>query len=287
MFNFRQAGKTAKGRIERQHGFHDGVDVISAHFARATRAERQLARPLLDQLPGLRSRLDQPPLQRTPAFRRRRSPAWFRSRFRGLPGLPGTASSGARGDDFQSDRKARPLGGQRAGNPYAQPLRRRGHGKHAPDAVADRARGVRHGRALVADLKRRVLSRRRRITRSLADTLHSSSGIQTGPSRRIAANPSSWPHYVLDMRSETSSSCSTSAVTSRRWKRLARSAESGVEIILFTDQWALRSPSLHRRFSAPGSRFPPHGTVPYAALPRGGADRGGTELELGTKPGTG
>lgn len=56
--------------------------------------------------------------------------------------------------------------------------------------------------ALVADLKRKVYLVGGRITRSLADYFFTHlQVIRTGVTQ-IAANPSSWPHYVLDMMTE-------------------------------------------------------------------------------------
>ena len=92
--------------------------------------------------------------------------------------------------------------------------------------------------ALVADLKRRVYLVGGRITRSLADYLFTHlQVIRTGVTQ-IAANPSSWPHYVLDMRSGDVLILFDIRRYEQEMETLARSArERGVEIILFTDQW--------------------------------------------------
>lgn len=116
--------------------------------------------------------------------------------------------------------------------------------------------------ALVADLKRKVYLVGGRITRSIADYLFTHlQVIRTGVTQ-IAANPSSWPHYVLDMKAGDVLILFDIRRYEQEMETLARFARNrGVEIILFTDSGALPSPSLRPRSSAPGSRFPRPGTV--------------------------
>ncbi|RVO97533.1 MurR/RpiR family transcriptional regulator, partial [Sinorhizobium meliloti] len=61
--------------------------------------------------------------------------------------------------------------------------------------------------------------------------------IRTGVTQ-IAANPSSWPHYVLDMKAGDVLILFDIRRYEQEMETLARFARNrGVEIILFTDQW--------------------------------------------------
>ena len=202
-------------------------DVINAHFAALTRAEKQLAETLLDNYPvsglGSITTVAENAGVSTPTVARMVQKLGFR-------GFP----------DFQA-RLHQELEAT-ISNPIAKHDRwaASAPGTHTLNRFADAVMGNMRqtlsqiepaefdtAAALVADLKRRVYLVGGRITRSLADYLFTHlQVIRTGVTQ-IAANPSSWPHYVLDMRRYE-----------QEMETLARSArDRGVEIILFTDQW--------------------------------------------------
>ncbi|MCG5482412.1 MAG: MurR/RpiR family transcriptional regulator [Sinorhizobium meliloti] len=213
-------------------------DVISAHFAALTRAERQLAETLLDNYPvsglGSITTVAENAGVSTPTVARMVQKLGFR-------GFP----------DFQA-RLHQELEAT-ISNPIAKHDRwaASAPGTHTLNRFADAVMGNMRqtlsqiepaefdtAAALVADLKRRVYLVGGRITRSLADYLFTHlQVIRTGVTQ-IAANPSSWPHYVLDMRSGDVLILFDIRRYEQEMETLARSArERGVEIILFTDQW--------------------------------------------------
>lgn len=213
-------------------------DVINAHFAALTRAEKQLAETLLDNYPvsglGSITTVAENAGVSTPTVARMVQKLGFR-------GFP----------DFQA-RLHQELEAT-ISNPIAKHDRwaASAPGTHTLNRFADAVMGNMRqtlsqiepaefdtAAALVADLKRRVYLVGGRITRSLADYLFTHlQVIRTGVTQ-IGANPSSWPHYVLDMRPGDVLILFDIRRYEQEMETLARSArDRGVEIILFTDQW--------------------------------------------------
>ncbi len=213
-------------------------DVINAHFAALTRAERQLAETLLDNYPvsglGSITTVAENAGVSTPTVARMVQKLGFR-------GFP----------DFQA-RLHQELEAT-ISNPIAKHDRwaASAPGTHTLNRFADAVMGNMRqtlsqiepaefdtAAALVADLKRKVYLVGGRITRSLADYLFTHlQVIRTGVTQ-IAANPSSWPHYVLDMRQGDVLILFDIRRYEQEMETLARFArDRGVEIVLFTDQW--------------------------------------------------
>lgn len=213
-------------------------DVINAHFAALTRAERQLAETLLDNYPvsglGSITTVAENAGVSTPTVARMVQKLGFR-------GFP----------DFQA-RLHQELEAT-ISNPIAKHDRWAvsAPGTHTLNRFADAIMGNMRqtlsqiepaefdtAAALVADLKRKVYLVGGRITRSIADYLFTHlQVIRTGVTQ-IAANPSSWPHYVLDMKAGDVLILFDIRRYEQEMETLARFARNrGVEIILFTDQW--------------------------------------------------
>ncbi|KKA14070.1 RpiR family transcriptional regulator [Sinorhizobium meliloti] len=213
-------------------------DVINAHFAALTRAERQLAETLLDNYPvsglGSITTVAENAGVSTPTVARMVQKLGFR-------GFP----------DFQA-RLHQELEAT-ISNPIAKHDRwaASAPGTHTLNRFADAIMGNMRqtlsqiepaefdtAAALVADLKRKVYLVGGRITRSIADYLFTHlQVIRTGVTQ-IAANPSSWPHYVLDMKAGDVLILFDIRRYEQEMETLARFARNrGVEIILFTDQW--------------------------------------------------
>ncbi|MFC0805876.1 MurR/RpiR family transcriptional regulator [Ensifer sp. P24N7] len=213
-------------------------DVINAHFAALTRAEKQLAETLLDNYPvsglGSITTVAENAGVSTPTVARMVQKLGFR-------GFP----------DFQA-RLHQELEAT-ISNPIAKHDRwaASAPGTHTLNRFADAVMGNMRqtlsqiepaefdtAAALVADLKRRVYLVGGRITRSLADYLFTHLQVIRTSVTQIAANPSSWPHYVLDMRRGDVLILFDIRRYEQEMETLARSArDRGVEIILFTDQW--------------------------------------------------
>ncbi|CCE96540.1 MurR/RpiR family transcriptional regulator [Sinorhizobium fredii] len=213
-------------------------DVINANFAALTRAEKRLAETLLDNYPvsglGSITTVAENAGVSTPTVARMVQKLGFR-------GFP----------DFQS-RLHQELEAT-ISNPIAKHDRwaASAPGTHILNRFADAIMGnmrqtlsqiepVEFDQAanLVADRKRNVYLVGGRITRSMADYLFTHlQVIRTGVTR-IAANPSSWPHYILDMKQGDVLILFDIRRYEQEMETLARSARNrGVEIILFTDQW--------------------------------------------------
>ncbi|MDX0283649.1 MurR/RpiR family transcriptional regulator [Sinorhizobium meliloti] len=213
-------------------------DVINAHFAALTRAERQLAETLLDNYPvsglGSITTVAENAGVSTPTVARMVQKLGFR-------GFP----------DFQA-RLHQELEAT-ISNPIAKHDRwaASAPGTHTLNRFADAIMGNMRqtlsqiepaefdtAAALVADLKRKVYLVGGRMTRSIADYLFTHlQVIRTGVTQ-IAANPSSWPHYVLDMKAGDVLILFDIRRYEQEMETLARFARNrGVEIILFTDQW--------------------------------------------------
>ncbi|AUX77010.1 MurR/RpiR family transcriptional regulator [Sinorhizobium fredii] len=213
-------------------------DVIKAHFAVLTRAEKRLAETLLDNYPvsglGSITTVAENAGVSTPTVARMVQKLGFR-------GFP----------DFQA-RLHQELEAT-ISNPIAKHDRwaASAPGTHILNRFADAIMGnmrqtlsqlepveFDQAAALIADRKRNLYLVGGRITRSTADYLFTHlQVIRTGVTQ-IAANPSSWPHYVLDMKQGDVLILFDIRRYEQEMETLARSARNrGVEIILFTDQW--------------------------------------------------
>ncbi|WP_082910153.1 MurR/RpiR family transcriptional regulator [Sinorhizobium glycinis] len=213
-------------------------DVINAHFAALTRAEKRLAETLLDNYPvsglGSITTVAENAGVSTPTVARMVQKLGFR----GFPDfqarlhqeLEATISNPI----AKHDRWAASAPGTHILNRFADAMM--GNMRQTLSQIEpvefDQAAG------LVADRKRNVYVVGGRITRSMADYLFTHlQVIRTGVTQ-IAANPSSWPHYVLDMKQGDVLILFDIRRYEQEMETLARSARNrGVEIILFTDQW--------------------------------------------------
>jgi DNA-binding MurR/RpiR family transcriptional regulator len=93
--------------------------------------------------------------------------------------------------------------------------------------------------ALLADRQRSIYIIGGRITKALADYLFTHLHVIRPNVTQIASNPSSWPHYVLNMKAGDVLVIFDIRRYEQEIETLGRVArERGIEIILFTDQWA-------------------------------------------------
>ena len=93
--------------------------------------------------------------------------------------------------------------------------------------------------ALLADRQRSIYIIGGRITKALADYLFTHLQVIRPLVTQIASNPSSWPHYVLNMKAGDVLVIFDIRRYEQEIETLGRAArERGVEIVLFTDQWA-------------------------------------------------
>src|SRR5690606_33787945 len=92
--------------------------------------------------------------------------------------------------------------------------------------------------ALLADRKRSIYIIGGRITKALADYLFTHLQVIRPNVTQISANPSSWPHYVLNMQAGDVLVIFDIRRYEQEMETLARTAhERRVEIVLFTDPW--------------------------------------------------
>ncbi|THK33835.1 MurR/RpiR family transcriptional regulator [Ensifer sp. MPMI2T] len=213
-------------------------DVINAHFPALTRAEKRLAETLLDNYPvsglGSITTVAENAGVSTPTVARMVQKLGFR-------GFP----------DFQA-RLHQELEAT-ISNPIAKHDRwaASAPGTHTLNRFADAVMGnmrqtlsqieppeFDEAANLIADRKRNIYLAGGRITRSMADYFFTHlQVIRTGVTQ-IAANPSSWPHYVLDMKQGDVLILFDIRRYEQEMETLARFArDRGVEIVLFTDQW--------------------------------------------------
>jgi len=214
-------------------------DVINAHFAALTRAERQLAETLLDNYPvsglGSITTVAENAGVSTPTVARMVQKLGFK-------GFP----------DFQS-RLHQELEAT-ISNPITKHDRwaASAPGTHTLNRFADAAMNnmretlsqiepqeFDEAVALIADRKRNVYLLGGRITRAVADYLFTHLQVIRPGVTEIASNASAWPHYVLDMRHGDVLILFDIRRYEQEMETLAKSArERGVEIVLFTDRWS-------------------------------------------------
>jgi DNA-binding MurR/RpiR family transcriptional regulator len=214
-------------------------DVINAHFDALTRAEKQLATSLLDNYPvsglGSITTVAENAGVSTPTVARMVQKLGYR-------GFP----------DFQShlhhDLEAT------LSNPIAKHDRWAANapGTHILNRFADAImNNLRHtlsqveiedfdgAAALIADRKRNVYVVGGRITKALADYLFTHLQVIRPNVTQLASNPSAWPHYVLNMKAGDVIVIFDIRRYEQEMETFARIARGrGVDIVLFTDQWA-------------------------------------------------
>ncbi|WP_246723630.1 MurR/RpiR family transcriptional regulator [Rhizobium sp. ARZ01] len=214
-------------------------DVINAHFDALTRAEKQLAASLLDNYPvsglGSITTVAENAGVSTPTVARMVQKLGYR----GFPDfqahlhheLEATLSSPI----AKHDRWAANAPGTHILNRFA-------------DAIMNNLRQTLSqveieefdgAAALIADRKRKVYVVGGRITKALADYLFTHLQVIRPNVTQLANNPSSWPHYVLNMKAGDVIVIFDIRRYEQEMETFARIArQRGVEIVLFTDQWA-------------------------------------------------
>ncbi|MBB5534078.1 MurR/RpiR family transcriptional regulator [Rhizobium giardinii] len=213
-------------------------DVINAHFSVLTRAEKQLAATLLDNYPvsglGSITTVAENAGVSTPTVARMVQKLGFR----GFPDfqqrlhqeLEATISNPI----SKHDRWAANAPGAHILNRFADTTINNLRASLAQLETAEFDGAA----AMIADRKRNIYLVGGRITGALADYFFTHLQVIRSGVTRIAANSSSWPHYVLDMRKGDVLILFDIRRYEQEMETLARIArDRGVEIILFTDQW--------------------------------------------------
>ncbi|WP_349437864.1 MurR/RpiR family transcriptional regulator [Pararhizobium sp. A13] len=214
-------------------------DVINAHFSVLTRAEKQLAATLLDNYPvsglGSITTVAENAGVSTPTVARMVQKIGFR----GFPDfqqrlhqeLEATISNPI----SKHDRWAANAPGTHILNRFADATMNNMRATLAQLETAEFDGAA----SLIADRKRNIYLVGGRITRALADYFFTHLQVIRSGVTQIAANSSSWPHYVLDMKKGDVLIMFDIRRYEQEMETLARIArERGVEIILFTDQWS-------------------------------------------------
>jgi DNA-binding MurR/RpiR family transcriptional regulator len=214
-------------------------DVINAHFAVLTRAEKQLAATLLDNYPvsglGSITTVAENAGVSTPTVARMVQKIGFR----GFPDfqsrlhqeLEATISNPI----SKHDRWAANAPGTHILNRFADATM-----NNLRETLAQLETAEFDGAAaMIADRKRNIYLVGGRITRALADYFFTHLQVIRSGVTQIASNSSSWPHYVLDMKKGDVLIMFDIRRYEQEMETLSRIArERGVEIILFTDQWS-------------------------------------------------
>ena len=214
-------------------------DVINAHFAVLTRAEKQLAATLLDNYPvsglGSITTVAENAGVSTPTVARMVQKIGFR----GFPDfqsrlhleLEATLSNPI----SKHDRWAANAPGTHILNRFADATMNNMRATLAQLETAEFDGAA----AMIADRKRKIYLVGGRITRALADYFFTHLQVIRSGVTQIASNSSSWPHYVLDMKKGDVLIMFDIRRYEQEMETLSRIArERGVEIILFTDQWS-------------------------------------------------
>ena len=258
-------------------------DVINAHFAVLTRAEKQLAAMLLDNYPvsglGSITTVAENAGVSTPTVARMVQKIGFR----GFPDfqsrlhqeLEATISNPI----SKHDRWAANAPGTHILNRFADATMNNMRATLAQLETAEFDGAA----AMIADRKRNIYLVGGRITRALADYFFTHLQVIRSGVTQIASNSSSWPHYVLDMKKGDVLIMFDIRRYEQEMETLSRIArERGVEIILFTDQWS--SPiakSARRVFRNPDRGALGLGQFGRHPVCRRSADRGRAEFHLG------
>ncbi len=214
-------------------------DVINAHFDALTRSEKRLAASLLDNYPvsGLGSittvadnaGVSTPTVARMVQKLGFRGFPDFQSRLRHE--LEATLSSPI----AKHDRWAANAPDTHILNRFADAIMTNLRQTLAQVETADFDSVA----SLLADRKRSIYIIGGRITKALADYLFTHLQVIRPNVTQISANPSSWPHYVLNMKAGDVLVIFDIRRYEQEMETLGRAAhERGVQIVLFTDPWA-------------------------------------------------
>lgn len=214
-------------------------DVINARFVTLTRAEKQLATTLLDNYPvsglGSITTVAENAGVSTPTVARMVQKLGFR----GFPDfqshlhqeLEATISNPI----AKHDRWAANAPGTHILNRFADAIISNMRETLSQVETAD----FDGASALIADRKRTVYIVGGRITKALSDYLFTHLQVIRPDVTEILSTPSSWPHYVLNMKAGDVLVIFDIRRYEREMETLGRIAgQRGVKIILFTDQWA-------------------------------------------------
>lgn len=214
-------------------------DVINAHFDALTRAEKQLAASLLDNYPvsglGSITTVAENARVSTPTVARMVQKLGYR----GFPDfqshlhheLEATLSNPI----AKHDRWAANAPGTHILNRFADAIMNNMRQTLSQVEIEDFDGAA----ALIADRKRNVYLVGGRITKALAEYLFTHLQVIRPNVSQLAANPSAWPQYVLNMKAGDVLVVFDIRRYEQEMETFARIArERGVEIVLFTDQWA-------------------------------------------------
>ncbi|MFD1328630.1 MurR/RpiR family transcriptional regulator [Mycoplana ramosa] len=214
-------------------------DVINAHFDALTRAEKQLAASLLENYPvsglGSITTVAENAGVSTPTVARMVQKLGYR----GFPDfqshlhheLEATLSNPI----AKHDRWAANAPGTHILNRFADAIMNNLRQTLSQVEIEDFDGAA----TLIADRKRNVYVVGGRITKALADYLFTHLQVIRPNVTQLASNPSSWPHYVLNMKAGDVIVIFDIRRYEQEMETFARIArERGVEIVLFTDQWA-------------------------------------------------
>lgn len=214
-------------------------DVINAHFDSLTRAEKQLAASLLDNYPvsglGSITTVAENAGVSTPTVARMVQKLGYR----GFPDfqshlhheLEATLSNPI----AKHDRWAANAPGTHILNRFADAIMNNLRQTLSQVEIEDFDGAA----ALIADRKRGIYVVGGRITKALADYLFTHLQVIRPNVTQIASNPSAWPHYVVNMKAGDVIVIFDIRRYEQEMETFARIArERGVEIVLFTDQWA-------------------------------------------------
>ncbi|QRM56976.1 MurR/RpiR family transcriptional regulator [Sinorhizobium sp. BG8] len=214
-------------------------DVISAHFDALTRAEKQLAESLLDNYPvsglGSITTVAENAGVSTPTVARMVQKLGFRGFPEFQARLHHELEETLSNPIVKHDRWAANVPGTHVLNRFADAIMNnmRQTLSHIETVDFDGAA------TLIANRKRNVYIVGGRITKALADYLFTHLQVIRPGVTQIASNPSSWPHYVLNMKAGDVLVIFDIRRYEQEMETLARIArERQVEIVLFTDQWA-------------------------------------------------
>ncbi|MCV3736770.1 MurR/RpiR family transcriptional regulator [Rhizobium sp. TRM96647] len=214
-------------------------DVINAHFDALTRAEKQLAASLLDNYPvsglGSITTVAENAGVSTPTVARMVQKLGYR----GFPDfqshlhheLEATLSNPI----TKHDRWAANAPGTHILNRFADAIMNNLRQTLSQVEIADFDGAA----ALIANRKRNIYLVGGRITKALADYLFTHLQVIRPNVTQLASNPSSWPQYVLNMKAGDVIVVFDIRRYEQEMETFSRVARArGVEIVLFTDQWA-------------------------------------------------
>lgn len=214
-------------------------DVINAHFDALTRAEKQLATSLLDNYPvsglGSITTVAENAGVSTPTVARMVQKLGYR----GFPDfqahlhheLEATLSNPI----AKHDRWAANAPGTHILNRFADAITANLRHTLSQIEIADFDGAA----ALIANRKRNIYLVGGRITKALADYLFTHLQVIRPNVTQLASNPSSWPQYVLNMKAGDVIVIFDIRRYEHEMETFSRVARArGVEIVLFTDQWA-------------------------------------------------